>query len=190
MKKISLLRVSLLLSISLLYVFGPAFSAPVSDILEHEHGNVNQPLITTEVSVISESAANIASTAPDQNQSTLASREVSQLYIPNVGDYITSEREFCDLLLRLKKEAEENVASNPANYANDDVDLTELLNSIRTSDLRDLSEITQSTQSPETSDDCPICLEPLDGGATVEALPCAHKYHLDCIRKWVAVVSI
>ena len=32
---------------------------------------------------------------------------------------------------------------------------------------------------------CAVCLEKLEAGLLVVALPCAHVYHLDCITEWL-----
>ena len=34
---------------------------------------------------------------------------------------------------------------------------------------------------------CCICMEEMEVGSTVTMLPCAHSYHSECIRSWLAV---
>jgi E3 ubiquitin-protein ligase RNF115/126 len=36
--------------------------------------------------------------------------------------------------------------------------------------------------------DCPVCLKPFEEGETVNALPCKHKFHKECIMPWLEKV--
>ena len=43
-----------------------------------------------------------------------------------------------------------------------------------------------SEPAEEEPDPCPICLEKIQGGESVTALPCAHVCHNECLSKWRA----
>lgn len=43
----------------------------------------------------------------------------------------------------------------------------------------------QPDTSGDTSENCPICLDPLSSTDNVRTLPCNHVYHDDCVKVWL-----
>jgi hypothetical protein len=43
--------------------------------------------------------------------------------------------------------------------------------------------------TPET-ENCPICQDELKNESTIRTLPCSHKFHKDCIQKWIEMRNL
>lgn len=54
------------------------------------------------------------------------------------------------------------------------------------------SKDTNQHQHPTTSslDNCPICQDELKDPESIRILPCAHKFHNDCIQKWIEMRNL
>lgn len=53
-------------------------------------------------------------------------------------------------------------------------------------------QVMDGSQAAEDSEPttCTVCCEQLQPGELVKSLPCAHKYHGDCIDQWLQVKAV
>ena len=42
----------------------------------------------------------------------------------------------------------------------------------------------------DLADDCHVCLQPMRAGEDARALPCIHRFHRECIDRWLAVKRV
>jgi len=53
--------------------------------------------------------------------------------------------------------------------------------------IEQLPRITISQEHIDKKDDCPICKELFSLAETVLQIPCAHRFHPDCIKEWLKI---
>lgn len=113
------------------------------------------------------------------------------------GDFVESDEDFEALIERLKKESEENLALNRANYVADDISAEEIMRLIDEAEIsrenpaqNELTTTTGSTsivtteQSDAQETDCAICLSSMKGTRASVMDYCKHKFHQNCLTQW------
>lgn len=48
----------------------------------------------------------------------------------------------------------------------------------------------QSDEKVPPTDTCPICQDEMINGPEIRTLPCSHKFHSDCIKKWIEMRNL
>lgn len=96
----------------------------------------------------------------------------------NVGDFVLTDREFDQVLERLRREAEAMNLASPDDYEPHPFDLEKRPKPISEQGDSDDKNV-QSDESIDSS--CPICLDRLELGLL---LKCGHIFHTDCLNEW------
>lgn len=48
----------------------------------------------------------------------------------------------------------------------------------------------RKSENKTTPDNCPICQDEMKANETIQTLPCSHKFHKDCIQKWIEMRNL
>jgi len=169
------------ISFLLLYLaVGSALSAPTLP--------TDQPGISNETSV------RVVGRFTNSEQSSITRPNHSH------GDFVVSDDEYNAILERLQRETYDSIAGDPRNYVAEnlqDEELARLIEQIEqpsevtipseSTEEASFSESASESSTNDQADECPICLE--EAGFREIILDCGHKFHPECILRWLKEVS-
>lgn len=114
----------------------------------------------------------------EDGRPTLLPEEVNRLPIE---EYHTPEEMSRWDVKRLKFHLKQARANSPADRT--DVGPVPL-------EKAELLAAVRAARGGETGESCSICMDPYEDGDAYRVLPCGHRYHIECVDKWLRSTSL